>query len=288
MMPCKRAALLLPPAILLLAVGAACLPSPDEPIDYVRRENAVIIQLKNVQELGNPSDVSLRMMDRLTIPAFTLYGDGTLLFTRVDDTGQEQLIIATLPEEAILDLVQFIVDEGFLEFTYEQPRPAAPGPPPLTTFLYVNTKDGTNATRAQDLSAGSLDGASSDYTEFRRLIKIKERLESLDLLALGGTVSGAFAPKAALLVVVPFRGESPTSPGAWLYPEIDLDEIAPPGVEFGERIITRDEVPDLFADLFFDELQIISQVIQFGEQLFVVGVRPALPFDENFPEFDQP
>lgn len=288
MMPCKRAALLLPPAILLLAVGAACLPSPDEPIDYVRRENAVIIQLKNVQELSNPSDVSLRMMGRLTVPAFTLYGDGTLFLVREDEEGREELIVARLPKEAILDLVQFIVDEGFLEFTYEQPRPEVPGPPQRTTFLYVNTKDGTNATRAYALNAGSLDGASSDYTEFRRLIKIKERLESLDPLAVGGTVESEYEPEALLLVVVPFTGESLTSPSAWLYPEIDLNEITPPGAELGERIITRDESPDLFADLFFYELQIISQVIEFGEQLFVVSVRPALPFEENFPEFDQP
>lgn len=284
MMPCKRAALLLPPAILLLAVGAACLPSPDEPIDYVRRENAVIIQLKS---LRSGPELASGVQDRLTLPAFTLYGDGTLFLVREGEEGREQLIAATLPEEAILDLVQFIVDEGFLEFDYAQPEPEVVGVP-LTTFLYVNTKDGTNATRAQDLSAGSLDGASSDYTEFRRLIKIKERLESLDPLALGGTAEGEYEPEALLLVVVPFRGESPTSPGAWLYPEIDLDEIAPPGVDFGERIITREEVPDLFADLFFSELQIISQVIQFGEQLFVVGVRPALPFEKNFPEFDRP
>ena len=280
MMPRKRAALLLPPAILLLAVGAACLPSPDEPIDYVRRENAVIIQLKS---LRSGPELASGVQDRLTLPAFTLYGDGTLFLVREGEEGREQLIAATLPEEAILDLVQFIVDEGFLEFTYEQPRPAAPGPPQRTTFVYVNTKDGTNATRAYALNAGSLDGASSDYTEFRRLIKIKERLESLDPLALGGTVSGAFVPKTALLVVVPFTGSSPpSSPAAWIYPAIDLTEIAPPGAEFGERIITRVEFPQIF-----ESLTEAPPVVQQGGRLFIVTVRPALPFEENFPEFDQ-
>lgn len=279
----KRAATLLPTAILLLAVAAACLPSPDEPIDYVRRENAVIIQLKNIPEPNSRSDGRAEMTARQTVPAFTLYGDGTLLFTRMDDAGQEQLITATLPEEAILDLLRFIVDEAFLEFTYAQPRPEAPVPPEGLTFLYVNTKDGTNATRAYALNAGSLAGASSDYSEFRRLVKIKERLESLDPLALGGTVSGAFAPETALLVVAPFTGATVTSPGAWRYPEIDLGEIAPPGVDFGERIVTESAFPQIF-----DGLLEAAPVVEQDGRLFVVSVRPALPFEEHFPEFDQP
>lgn len=281
MMPRKRAPLLLPPAILLLAVGAACLPSPDEPIDYVRRENAVIVQLKS---LRSGPELASGVQDRLTVPAFTLYGDGTLLFTKVNDAGREQLIAATLPEEAILDLVQFIVDEGFLEFTYEQPRPEVPGLPQRTTFLYVNTKDGTNATRAFALNVSSLDGAGSDYTEFRRLIKIKERLESLDPLALGGTVSGAFVPKAALLVVVPFTDtDLHAIVQSWSIPAIDLNEIAPPGAEFGERIITQSAFPQIF-----ESLTEAPPVVQQGGRLFIVTVRPLLPFEENFPEFDQP
>jgi len=71
------------PALLAIAVVglAGCLPKPEEPIEWLEREDAVIVQMKTVESAES------ELAQRLAVPDFTLYGDGTLIYS-TDGAGQ--------------------------------------------------------------------------------------------------------------------------------------------------------------------------------------------------------
>ena len=261
------------------ALALACLPGGDEPIDYLERPNAIIIQLLNVS--GQPQP---RIADRLTTPEFTLYGDGTLIFTQVGDAGGTQLLEAELPKEAIEDLLAFIVGEGFLNFAYEHAGESG-ATDATTTFLYVNTKAGVNSTSAYGLGAGSLaDGPE----QLQSIAEIVQRLDELDPEALGGRVVGPYEYGEIALLVQPV--EEPNivgSPAVFPFPEIDLAEIAPPGSGLVERRIESD-LGTILGVVPPEPAVPLLGPFQQGDRFFFFGFRPILPFEENFPEFDFP
>ncbi|MDZ4277737.1 MAG: hypothetical protein U1B78_01230, partial [Dehalococcoidia bacterium] len=106
--------------IVLLATAAGCLPKPDEPVEFLARPDSVIIQLKRVDAPESP------FAQRVAVPDLTLYGDGTLLLSR---GGGSTLVQAQVPEDAIRDLLEFMEDEGFFNFRYEEPGANSAGGP---------------------------------------------------------------------------------------------------------------------------------------------------------------
>lgn len=253
------------------ALGGACFFGDDsEPVEFLKRENAIIIQVLDV----GPG--LSRLEQRLTLPSFTLYGDGTLILSERGDGPQ--LLHARMPEEAVQDLVEFVAGEGFLDlFAFEEPGVDAPDDA-ATTYLYLNTKQGANSVRAI-----ALDGVVGD-DDHARLAGIKERLEQLDVEALGGRVVGPFEPEQVALFV---RAVEPPDPDAdvrtWPLREIDLASAVEPGSPIGKELVPIERASALVAS-GSSGLAMFEQ----GDLFFEVGYRPALPFEENFPEFDFP
>jgi len=261
---------------------AACLPTPEEPIEWVQREDAIIVQMKQVGGLPQPA-----LMDRLTVPDFTLYGDGTLIFIRPEDRAQfpaggPRLHQAKLPEEATGDLLEAIVDEGFLEFPYEQPRPGSRYDFP-TTYLYVHTKTEANATSAYALDVPPPEDAGDEWKDFRRLGKIKRRLDELDPAAVGGRVLGSYKAQEILLMVELLAlTEEPVQPPTWPVADVDLAALAPPSSGVVQKRFSVAEASELMAALPAGSYSLYRQ----GDRLFAAGYRPVLPHEENFPEFE--
>ena len=259
---------------LIGALALACWPGGDDTVDYLERPDAIIIQMLNVS--GQPL---LKIADRLTLPEFTLYGDGTLIFTESDGDGAPRLLQAELPKDAIEDLLAFIVGEGFLDFAYEhEGEPGADDT--TTTFLYVNTKAGVNSTSADDLGAES---PAARPDELRSIAEIVQRLSGLDPAALGGRVVGPYEYGEIALFVEPviiYDG----GPQPWPVDGVDLAALAPPDSAVGRQVFTLADAAELLEVLPASGQGFYRQ----GDRLFFVGYRPLLPFEENFPEFDFP
>lgn len=132
--------------VLLLSTAAlgACLPRPEEPIEYLQRPDAVIIQMKTVDDPESELD------QQLTVPEFTLYGDGTLILTE-PGPGGFRVLKAKVPAEVVKGLLEYIVDKNVLEFNYGQPR-LETATSQATTYLYVHTKFEANAVSAYALN----------------------------------------------------------------------------------------------------------------------------------------
>ena len=253
--------------ILAAVLGGACLGGGDEAVEYLHRPDTIVVQMLSLS--GDPQP---EVADRVVLPGFTLYGDGTLVFVRPADDGSPSLLQAELSKEAIDELLRFIVDEGFLDFRFRHSREgAATGAP--TTFLYVNTIAGVNATSAEDLDAV----APNDAKEFRSIAEIAERLAGLK----PAEVAAPYEHDEVALFVQPlrlFEGEAPI----WPVDTIDLAGLAPDESGVFMQILEREDAVEVSEELGEASWGRYRQ----GDDVFAVGYRPRLPFEEHFPEFD--
>ena len=261
--------------IAAIVLGKRFLPDPDEQMEWVRREDAVIVQMKNVGGLPQPE-----ALDRATVPGFTLYGDGTLFFTQPSERGQfssTPLRKATLTTDYMDRLLKFIEDQGFLNFSYEQPKLGAYYDFP-TTYLYVSTKEAANAVSAYALDSAA--PADKEWDQFRKLQEIKSRLDNIASAATDGAAP-AYTPEAIVLFAERAAAASGTVAVEWPFADIDLARIAPEsGV--GERRIEGDQARAVLSSATPINGGFFTQ----GAQRFLVAYRPVLPYEENFPEFE--
>ncbi len=260
-----------------VVTGIRHIPRPAKKIEWVQSDASIIVQMKDLGGLPQ-SDV----MDRLTVPDFTLYGDGTLVFTRPSERGQfsrTPLQHATLPSDTVRDLLKSITDTGFFTFNYGQPRLGVYDVP--TTYLYANTKDTANAISAYALD--TVPPTGTEWNQFRKLREIKARLDTITNDAIASGTATLYTPNAVVLLVQLTPPISGPVPLEWPFADIDLGSIAPEsGV--GERRIDGDLAREVLnrmtpiGDVFF--LQ--------DAHLYSVGYRPVLPHEDNFPEFEPP
>jgi hypothetical protein len=248
-------------------------PEPDEPVEYLAREDAVLVQMVTVAS-GLPFD--------MTVPEFTLYGDGTLIYLRESAEGQSQVIRAKLPGNAVQDLLQDAVGQGFMDFQYDQPRIDSVQDEE-TTYLYIQTKEAANAVSAYALAlAGQPEASGDEFGEFRRISELRQTLQELDPEEVGGETMAQFEAEAVLITAF----EDDTSQSAvpvpdWPVASIDLASIAgssqSPSLVAGEAALQVQELapPEPLIGLYRQD-----------GRFFGVGYRPVLPFEEHFPEFD--
>ncbi|MEX1255311.1 MAG: hypothetical protein WEE64_13315 [Dehalococcoidia bacterium] len=267
----RRAPLLI--VAIVVAALAGCLPQPDDPIEYLAREDAVLVQMRTG---GGWSRFDL------TVPEFTLYGDGTVLYVRQDEDGAAQVLRGQMPGQAVQDVLEFMEDEDFFQFQYEQPVIDFVNDAE-TTYLYAQTKTSANAVSAYALGFADKGEASSDeFSEFRRIAGIRERLRKLDPEEVGGEALGPY--EAEQVLVDAFEQPASEVTGdvpAWPVESIDLAEIA--GAEQQTRVV-RGQAADEILQLAPPE-----SLVGFYRQrnrIYGVGYRPILPFEEHFPEFD--
>jgi len=267
-------------ALVAAAVSfSRCLPRPGDDVEWVRREDAIIVQMKT----ASGADVSN------VVPDFTLYGDGTLLFARPDEAGHLRLQRANLAEPAVRDLLEFIAGTGFMDFSYEQPRPERATSRP-TTFIYAQTMLAANAVSAYALDSALAEGEGQEWRQFRRLQEISRRLESLDPLTLDAKADGEFVPEALLLVVEETGApDTAGSPIDWPLPAIDLNAIAPPGAGRVQLLMDGPAAAALLAGFTSSGLSVpLIGPYRERDRFFFVGYRPVLPYEDNFPEFEPP
>ncbi len=269
--------------VVAIIVGSRWLPKPEKKIEWVRQADAVIVQMKTVGGLPQPG-----LMARPTVPDFTLYGDGTVIFTQPSKRGQfapPLLLQAQLPADSMRDLLTFIDATGFFSFTYDQPRLGFYDF--ATTYLYASTKGQANAVSAYALDSAR--PARPEWDQFRKLREIKSRL---DATANNTVAAGAAITYTTDAIVLSVQYDGPASPIVsaaarrpleWPFADIDLASIAA-ATGFGERHIKGDQ-----AQAILNSATPINGgfFIQAGRD-FWVFYRPVLPYEENFPEFEPP
>lgn len=241
--------------VLLVILGAllfvACRPTPDDPIEYLHREDSIIIQMLSV-------DADASEIDRaLAVPEFTLYGDGTLIFQSVSADGT-RLLETMMPEDAVQELLEDIVDEGFLDFLYDQPTPvSATG---LTTFVYAHTLERANAVSIRGV-AGPQDDIEKEYRSVQRIV---EDLRELDPISLGAEMPTLYLADRFQRYLLAVNGTP--EPTARI---LDAELIEPPR--------TRGST-----------LEGLLGIRRGGDGITILTVSyvPLLPYYENFPEFD--
>ena len=245
------AALLRLLALAALALAfAACLPKPDEPVEYLQQPDSIIIQMRVVDLAA--SDLE----QRFSLPTFTLYGDGTLIYAPASEPSR--LLVSELPGDAVRELLDSIVDAGFLDFSYQQPEPDGRDRQP-TTFVYAHTLDLANAVSAYALDTSLPPDAGDEWDQFRALGEIAERLRAVDPAALGGSEPERFVPDAVI------RFQRSGSEG-----------------EYSETLIEGAEAVALANQLMSEGIVVYQNPTEAGG----TGYLPILPYEENFPEFD--
>lgn len=254
-------------AVVAATLWAAC--GGDEPITYLHREDSVLVQ-----------KVTTSFPPEAALPDLTLYGDGTLIYLEAPADQASRLLRAQLPDDAVLELLELFIDEGFLDFVYEQPAPERATSQP-TTFLYIRTMRDANAVSAVAIDSVLPDDAGDEFDEFRKLQRIVQELDEIDPIALGGSAPVEYDPEGVLLVVEPRSPPNVAgSPARWPYEAITLEEIAPED-ELVEVMLEGEDAAAFNGWVpptgWFE-----------GERYYDVGWRPLLPYEENFPQFFLP
>jgi len=267
-------------AVAAIAVSlAGRLPKPQDDIEWLQREDAVIVQMRASGGLPEPAAANLAR-----VPDFTLYGDGTLIVTDPAERGQFDrgpLFETTLSSGAVADLLEYLGSTGFLDFNYEQPRLGYYDFP--TTYLYVNTKQGANAVGAYALEPDLPADLSAQWDQFRGLQAIKSRLDTIAAGALAGEAQD-YQPEAILLIVQPDHSkEAGPSPTEWPFPELDLAAMLSDEA-VGTRRVDGETAQAVTATL----RQAGTATFLHNGRAFSLGYRPVLPYEEHFPEFEAP
>lgn len=255
----------------LLATAVACIPKPNQPIDYLAIDEAVIIQRKTVADPASELD------QRSTTPDFTLYGDGTLLVTQ--PSGDSAVLLVTeLGKASIESLLAFIVDRGFMDISYDQSG-GGPGP---TTYLYVQTQELANSVAVSVPSLAATDASG----EARALARIFARLDE-DARAALDAKSIDYQPVAGTLYWETVDGADPAQASGWPV-EIDL-------LDAERRLPGRDvfligiQAPQAagWLDPANSAGHCWRNVLQ-ASRVINACLLPDLPNQRNFPEFDLP
>ena len=271
------------PVLLVLSIAlllVACRPTPSDPIEYLHREDSIIIQMLTVD--ADASEIERR----LPVPEFTLYGDGTLIYQSVSEDGT-RLLETRLPTDAVRELLEGIVDEGFLDFIYEQPAPE--GASRVTTFVYAHTRDLANAVSIRGADDPLTQDAGDEFDQYRTVQAFAKTLRSLDPVALGASQPADFLPASLVLQVMhigepPRQGAPPLPPAA----DIDFAQILPEGFGPVQHGVDGDLAARLWSQFRFqgDNVGTLIGPLQQGSQTYLIAFVPLLPFYENFPEFN--
>jgi len=263
-----RIALLALAALLL----ASCLPKPGKSIEWLHRDDSIIVQIRTMGLPGNDIE------RRTNVPYLTLYGDGTLLAKTAPATSQP-LHKAKLADGDIKNLLKFINGTEFFNFNYSQPKPEVDGE--QTTYVYVALKDKANAVSAYALDATVLDG--NDWATFRKLQEITLRLDMVVQNALSDPATTPFVPASGALLVGGVDVEDLAGVPEWPFPQIDIG-AATASLTVTERPLSPAERGIL--ELYDPSLVECWCQYQAAGRLVSVWYVPVLPFQENFPEFD--
>ena len=263
--PNRRKLLVLPVIALALL---SCLPKPKDETEFPESERSIIIQMKTVEHPDSEFE------QRLAVPELTVYGDGTLI---VAGAGGD-LLQARLDDGEIRDLLDYLDGKGFFDFDYEQPR-VDPPPPGAATYIFATTTLAQNAVRACALTSEPPQDAGEEWSQFRRLQAIRDRLLAIETAAAGDFESDG-------LVVLVERFADLVDP-AYPLSAAELTEIAPEVGAVGTKRLTGEAADAALSAIGAGRIgQAVTVTDAPGR--YRVAYRPLLPHEDNFPEFDLP
>jgi hypothetical protein len=251
------------------------IPRPEKKIEWVQRPDAIIVQMR----VNGFQLVESNGMDPYVIvPEFTLYGDGTLIASKTGSECPCSLIEAMLSEGEVRDLLRYIDDSGFFDFSYIEPGGPESDP---TTYIYAARKDTQNIS-GRHFALHTCFGDCTPPSRYRTLGEIEARLEQvIKEAASNGTATDYWADAIVLSAKVT-NVTIRSTPPPWPLSQVDLKTIAH-GSEIGRRRIEGDlarQIQQALAE-YRNETDYLV-----GEQWYAAGYTPVLPYEDHFPEFD--
>ena len=274
-----RIAMVLAVAMLVLL---ACRPSPSDPVDYLHREDAIIIQMLSVD--ANASEIERRSL----VPELTLYGDGTLIYLSEGIHGPT-LYQVQLAEDAIDGIVETISDEGFLDFFYDQPAPEGSSGQP-STYVYAHTLERANAVVFKGLDSELPEDAGDEFDPFRSARKIINQVQAEGLDTSYDAAPAEYSPASVTLLIEPL-GEAPLVDTVLFLPllQVNLAFVAPLDGGLVEHRVDGELALTLWTTFAFDNRDELTPTVGPLYQQwngYLIKFVPLLPYHENFPEFD--
>ena len=231
-----------------------------------------------------------QITDLTTVPDFTLYGDGTLIYQAYDQEQNRSLLHrGKLTETAIQEMLRRAVTEARFfdsQERYDNPYVADAG----TTRITVQTEAQCRSVFAYalgiDLSQVPSGMTSEDVAQLQRLADLNQWLRELNLRALDSPDwqdLGAFIPDAMNLFVGPVDTQEVTGEVMpWPFPIIDL--------KFFTSLLTDPTMLYLVDDLAHEVYQFLldtpSTIFSQGDVLAYIAYRPHLPYEEQWRDTD--
>jgi hypothetical protein len=261
-----------------VVTGIRHIPRPEKKIEWVHSNASIIVQMK----VNGFQGVESSGIDPYVIaPEFTLYGDGTLIASKTGSKCPCRLIRAKLSGDEVRDLLQYIEETGFFNFSYIEP--GRPESAPIT-YIYAAVKEAQNIS-GRHVLVGTCIADCTPPLHYRKLGDIQERLEQvIEKTIADGNAIDHYADTIVLTARVTNVITGRSTPPQWPIPQVDLATIAN-GSDFGSRRMEGDlarQVQEVLAD-YRGEMDYLV-----NGQWYAAGYTPILPHADNFPEFEPP
>ncbi len=220
-----------------------------------------------------------QLFQRTYAPEFTLYGDGTLIYIKLDSSGYPVLLKGKLSEEAVQELLRLVVSEN--RFFNSKPNYNIPwiADGTITTIL-VNAERRSLTVEIYGLEAAPTEPrepfSQEDVDQLARLKETAERLRAMDLRVIDDPDYqdlGEFVPERITLYVERSQGNYPEAK-PWPIQGIELARLAK-DYRMGQTMVEGDLLVQVLSILQWRRPNPFVE----NSQVFTVDFRPSLPHE---------
>ena len=256
-----------------------------QPISHPHGQNEIIVQKSHTD--GGPLP-SLYLPRWTRIPDFTLYGDGTLIYTKHEyhppSEREYKLLWGKLNERAIQELLNFIVEENkFFESKAWYDFPVVDAG---IVVLRINAEGNSRVVMAPNalilLRQNNIkvkECAKEDWEQLQRLAAIEERLDQITSGVMDGPDYQYFGEyELNSLVIYAYMWEPIDSIHCppWPLENVDLSAISTKPQELGKRILEGTDARAVQQNLTY----LYSSCYSYRGSYFAVDHRPQLPYEQ--------
>lgn len=281
----------------MLVSTSACVPV--QPIPHPLGQDEIIVQKSHTD--GGPLPPT-HPPQWTRVPDFTLYGDGTFIYTKHEyhppSEWEYELLWGKLNERAIQELLNFIVEENkFFESKawYEFPVVDAG-----IVVLRVNAEGKSRVVIAPNalILVDVLDadgkpkhytGTPKDWEQLQRLAAIEEKLDQITSGVMDGPdyqYFGEYGLNSLVLYAYMWEPIDSIHCPPWPLENVDLSAISTKPEELGERILEGTDAKAVQQNLTY----LYSSCYSYRGSYFAVDYRPQLPCEQYqwFGRLDNP
>jgi hypothetical protein len=232
----------------------------------------IILQYKVSPQSG------FSMMKLTAVPDFTLYGDGRVIYTRMDDNKNIHLYESKLTPDEMDQVIKFVIHEGIDTFN-DNYYTLVLSDLDITTIT-LNTKDLKKTIKVYGFRLAAFQSMLP-----RGLVNI-----SLALTKFQRPDECIYNPEKVSLFVGVHSGDLPDRPNIvkWKVSGINLENLTltEPSFadQFKENVFTGKDKDNVLAfvcgnTLYENRLGFIKNFYKAGKCLFKIGYRPHLPYE---------